>query len=294
MSLIDRQNETFGEPVGLALCSDPYFYSIMVKIPFSKYHGAGNDFILIDDRNLQWSPQIDHGWVANVCHRHFGIGADGLIILQPGTGGAVFYMKYYNADGNESTFCGNGARCAVAFAAELGIHDGTCRFAAKDGSHEATIHPGGLIHLGMIDVNKIEPVDIESYVLFTGSPHYVSFVADTEAINVKEEGRTIRNSPRFLKEGINVNFVQILGPSEIRIRTYERGVEDETMACGTGVVAAAIAHTYRQNDTSGQCFVQAVGGSLKVEFNREAMDTFSDVRLIGPAVEVFKGEIALS
>ena len=266
----------------------------MESVPFVKYHGAGNDFILVDDRHGKWGGKMNEAWIANTCHRRFGIGADGLILLQQGKDGADFFMKYYNSDGKTSTFCGNGGRCIVAFAARLNIHSGTCKFLGTDGWHTGTLTPDGQVCLSMTDVNEINLIDDHTFTLYSGSPHYVTFVDDIKSLNVQQEGRSIRNSERFKKEGINVNFIEIIGPSEIRIRTYERGVEDETMACGTGVVAAAIANSFYQNGSTGKSLVRAVGGTLSVEFNRRDKQQFSEVKLIGPAVEVFRGEILLS
>lgn len=265
----------------------------MSKVSFVKYHGAGNDFILIDDRKGHWRDQISEEWVAKVCHRRFGIGADGLIILQEGKDGADFFMKYYNSDGRTSTFCGNGGRCIVSYAEALGVHQGHTKFLGTDGWHEGSIDSEGTVQLSMIDVTDILKLGDSDYQLFTGSPHYVTFVDNLEDFDVKAKGRMIRNSVPFANEGINVNFVQILGPSEIRIRTYERGVEDETMACGTGVVAAAITNAVHQNDFSGECIVHAQGGDLRVKFSRNGLHEFIAVSLIGPAVEVFRGEIEL-
>jgi diaminopimelate epimerase len=265
----------------------------MSRIPFVKYHGAGNDFILIDDRKGLWSDKIHESWVAHVCHRRFGIGADGLIILQPGKDGADFFMKYYNSDGRTSTFCGNGGRCIVAFAAKLGINNGTYKFLGTDGWHSGVINEDESVRLSMTDVNKIEQINEKTYTLFTGSPHYVTFVDDLQGIDVREEGKAIRNSEPFSKKGINVNFVESIGPSEINIRTYERGVEDETMACGTGVVASAIANAFHNKDYSGECIVHAAGGDLMVLFKRVSEQNFTDVLLIGPAEEVFRGEIEI-
>lgn len=266
--------------------------SPMTKVPFVKYHGAGNDFILIDDREGHWGEAIDEGWIEKVCHRRFGIGADGLILLQSSAEGSDFFMKYYNSDGRTSTFCGNGGRCLVAFASTLGIRPETYHFLGTDGPHEAKIQDG-LVELGMIDVHDIRPVGEGSYVLFTGSPHYVKFVDDIETIDVPKEGRAIRNSPEFKEEGINVNFVNSLSQTEIQIRTYERGVEDETMACGTGVVAAALANSVHRDAFSTYCLVHARGGELRVEFERASAVSFRNIKLIGPAVEVFRGEIEL-
>ncbi len=264
-----------------------------MNIPFTKYHGAGNDFILIDDREGRWGQWMDEAWIAHVCNRRFGIGADGLILLQKSNDGADFFMKYYNSDGRQSTFCGNGGRCIVAFAAQLGIYHGHCNFLGTDGLHTGSINENGIVQLSMTDVHEIITLDSHTYTLYTGSPHYVTFVDDVESIDVQKEGRAIRNSALFAKEGINVNFAQIMGPSEIRIRTYERGVEDETMACGTGVVASAIAFTFHANNKSEKCTVTTQGGVLNVEFNPQGKEEYIDVSLIGPAVEVFRGEVCL-
>ncbi len=266
----------------------------MTNIPFTKYHGTGNDFIMIDDRTGQWLEMINESWVAKICHRHFGIGADGLIVLQPGKEGADFFMKYYNSDGRTSTFCGNGGRCIISFSGNLGIHNGECKFLGTDGWHEGSVNHDGLVHLTMTDVNKVVRLDEKTYLLDTGSPHYVTFVEDVESLNVPVEGKLIRNSVPFKAEGINVNFVQSLGPSELRMRTYERGVENETMACGTGVVAAAIANALHRKDQSGHATVHVAGGTLQVEFKISGTDHFTEVKLIGPAVEVFRGEIELN
>lgn len=265
-----------------------------MKIPFVKYHGAGNDFILIDDRNGQWDALISGEWVAKVCHRRFGIGGDGLILLQQGKDGADFFMKYYNSDGRTSTFCGNGGRCIVSYAEALGIHHGHTKFLGTDGWHAGSIDHHGVVELSMINVNEIIKLGDGGYQLYTGSPHYVAYVDNINELDVRAKGRAIRNSVPFAKEGINVNFIQSMGPAEIHIRTYERGVEDETMACGTGVVAAAIANAVYQNDFSGECTVHARGGILRVKYVRKGQQEFTEVFLIGPAVEVFRGEIAIS
>ena len=266
----------------------------MTKIPFTKYQGAGNDFILIDDRKGQWHHRITEAWVAKACDRRFGIGADGLILLQPGSDGADFFMKYYNADGRTSTFCGNGGRCIVSFASSLGIHHGQTHFLGTDGWHDGWINEDGSVRISMLDVEKIEKLDSSAYTLFTGSPHYVTFVDHVDHIDVAIEGRRIRNSAPFSAEGINVNFVELIQPGSIKIRTYERGVEDETYACGTGVVAAAIAQAFHTNDYSGKCDVKAVGGMLTVTYERTGTARFEKVMLTGSAREVFNGEIELA
>ncbi|HZV71979.1 MAG TPA: diaminopimelate epimerase [Saprospiraceae bacterium] len=265
----------------------------MLNIPFVKYHGAGNDFILIDDRDGRWGEMMDESRIAHACHRRFGIGADGLILLQSAADGADFFMKYYNSDGRQSTFCGNGGRCIVSFAAQLGIHKGDCKFLGTDGWHTGSMDETGFVCLSMTDVKEIVTLNVSTYTLYTGSPHFVTLVDDVESIDVQKEGRSIRYGDLFRSEGINVNFAQILNPSEIRIRTYERGVEDETMACGTGVVASAIAYTFHTDNQSEKCVVQTQGGMLTVEFKRKGQQEFSDVRLTGPAVEVFHGELQI-
>ena len=265
----------------------------MTSVPFVKYHGAGNDFIMIDDRQGVYEKMINTGWIANACHRHFGIGADGMILLQPGVDGADFFMRYYNSDGHTSSFCGNGGRCIVAFAYHLGIHKGECRFLGTDGWHDGAILSPQEVSLSMKDVDVINVVDDGQFILDTGSPHLVLITTELDLIDVKTEGRRIRNLPSFGEKGINVNFVQPMGPGEISIRTYERGVEDETMACGTGVVASAIASAYAAEHEINSWKIHARGGQLQVTFNRRAPQSFTDVRLTGPAVAVYKGEIDL-
>lgn len=265
----------------------------MASIPFFKYQGAGNDFILIDDRDGKVDILLNQEKIEQLCDRRFGIGADGLILMQKSMDGAGFFMKYYNSDGRQSTFCGNGGRCFISFANKLGVSNGVFSFLGTDGVHSGIKSQDGLIILSMNDVKEIMSLDDHSHTLYTGSPHYVSFVDDVEALNVFEKGRAVRNSEMFIKEGINVNFVQTISPSQILIRTYERGVEDETFACGTGVVASAIANAIRQDDYSGTCDVKAKGGDLKVTFDRNGIHDFTNVKLIGPAQEVFEGILSL-
>jgi diaminopimelate epimerase len=252
---------------------------------FYKYQGTGNDFILIDNRNSQYQPSQEQ--IAGLCHRHLGIGADGLMLLELADG-YDFRMVYYNSDGRESTMCGNGGRCITAFARHLKIIERSAHFIAIDGPHTAAIHPDGQISLQMQDVGT---VDIrEGYtILNTGSPHYVAWVRDVNAIDVFSEGKAIRNSPEFKLEGINVNFTQIVGDS-ISVRTYERGVEDETMSCGTGVTAAAIAATCHSTGTFNT-HVATPGGKLQLSFTKNTPTSATDVLLTGPAVFVFQGVI---
>lgn len=259
-----------------------------MRIPFSKYQGTGNDFIIIDHRK----PQIEHNntqLIQRLCDRKFGIGADGLILLEEELG-FHFRMVYFNADGRESSMCGNGGRCIVAFAKQLGIIEDIASFVAIDGPHEAKVEDNQ-VHLKMNNVEDVQQSE-QHYVMDTGSPHYVKFVSDKEQVKVFEEGRAIRQSPPFKEEGINVNFVERLSSGGIDVQTYERGVEDETLSCGTGVTAAAIAFAIDQKQ-QGQFNVpvQTKGGRLSVKLNRN--EKITDIWLIGPATFVFDGEIDL-
>jgi len=254
---------------------------------FYKYHGSGNDFILIDNR--AGIVALNTEQIAHLCHRHMGIGADGLMLLESALD-KDFHMVYYNSDGRESTMCGNGGRCMVLFAQHLGIIDTTASFSAIDGVHTASFTKDGLIALKMQDVHDIQYIN-DSYLLNTGSPHYVSFVHNVHDVNITEEGRTIRNRPDFAPNGINVNFVEVLENS-LFVRTYERGVEDETMSCGTGVVAAAIANSCHLTGTF-TTHITTLGGHLSVSFTKDSPTTAKDVVLTGPAVRVFEGRIEL-
>jgi len=258
-----------------------------MNIHFYKYQGAGNDFVIIDNRD--GSIQLTTGQVAFLCDRRFGIGADGLMLLQS-LSGADFEMIYYNADGNESTMCGNGGRCIAAFANHLGIVTAEMNFKAIDGMHQATILPFSVVSLHMQDVHSIQFE--EGYtILNTGSPHYVKNVADPAMVDVFKEGRAIRNEAIFQPKGINVNFVSE-DESGLKIRTYERGVEDETLACGTGVTAAAIASVKEATGTFN-IPVKAMGGNLSVSFEKKTKDTAGHIILTGPATLVFEGNIAI-
>ncbi len=254
---------------------------------FFKYHGTGNDFILFDNRDAIL--RLSQEQIAHLCNRHMGIGADGLMLLQ-NEPGYDFRMVYYNSDGNESTMCGNGGRCMVAFAKSLGLTDSMASFIAIDGPHTATLNSNGNISLQMQNVSDIT---IHKYhtILNTGSPHYVKFVSNVKAVDVVQEGRKIRNQPEFHPAGINVNFVQ-LNNGKLAVRTYERGVEDETLSCGTGVTAAAIAATALfegQFETN----IETPGGKLSVTFHKDTPNTAKEVVLTGPAQFVFKGEIEI-
>ena len=262
-----------------------------MNIPFSKYHGAGNDFILIDNRRLQWNPEQKE--VAFLCDRHFGIGADGLILLGEAPG-YDFGMTYYNSDGNESTMCGNGGRCITAFAGSLGLITAHARFSAIDGAHLANIifNSSSLfqVRLKMKDVEKIDRAN-EDLILNTGSPHYVIFTKDVDQMDVVKEGRKIRNSPPFVSHGINVDFVEVFD-DHLYVRTYERGVENETLSCGTGVTAAAIAFALNRKEIDGLIKVTTLGGELNVSFSQNG-GSFTNVWLEGPAERVFQGEMEI-
>ncbi len=268
---------------------------------FWKYQGAGNDFIMVDQRAHQWITRADQLWIEKLCNRRFGIGGDGLILLQ-NKPEYDFEMIYFNADGRESTMCGNGGRCIAAFAKHLHITNDTCKFWAIDGPHEARLttqhirdqHPVEWVELKMSDVRQVEKT-ANAYILNTGSPHYVQFVAQLEGFDLVEKARNIRYSDRFAKDGINVNFIQtnFAAPDTLSIRTYERGVEDETLACGTGVTAAAIASFLQngQKNAQGNVTVHARGGDLSVTFRAHADGSFTDIWLHGPAEPVFAGKI---
>ena len=258
----------------------------MTKIPFYKYQGTGNDFVLVDQRDQIFLTKNDVAEIQQICDRRFGIGADGLILLQE-KAGYDFEMIYFNADGRESTMCGNGGRCITAFASYLGIIEDKCRFWAIDGEHEALVKTKGWVELKMGNVKEIEHGE-DYFVLDTGSPHYVVFVEDLKDINVVDTGQAIRYSDRFRKEGINVNFVE-KSAGMINVATYERGVEDETLSCGTGVTAAAISYALLQDSPSKSITeVETKGGRLQVKLEKSSTG-FRDVWLCGPTAQVFNG-----
>lgn len=262
---------------------------------FWKYQGAGNDFVMVDQREQRWLTRTDRERIESLCDRRFGIGADGLILLQ-NCPGYDFEMVYFNADGRESSMCGNGGRCIAAFARHLGIMREYCRFLAIDGEHEAKIlrsigPKGEWVELKMIDVGSVQR-EGNTFVLNTGSPHYIRFEPDVKNRDMVQEGRAVRYSDRFKAEGINVNLVTEHGGT-LEIRTYERGVEDETLACGTGVTAAAIAYAlYRDTgNADAEVPVNARGGALAVRYHRRSEQEFTDIWLCGPAQQVFEGQI---
>ncbi len=260
-----------------------------MEIGFYKYQGTGNDFILVDNRQKEFSFTTEQ--INFICHRRFGIGADGLILLESEPG-FDFRMVYYNSDGNQSTMCGNGGRCITAFAKHLGIIEDKARFIAIDGPHEATIDANEIVSLKMQDVKQMELGD-DYFYLNTGSPHYVKLVKDVEHFDVFQEGRKIRNSDRFKEEGTNVNFIEKL-EDELYVRTYERGVEDETLSCGTGVTAAALVAAVKGISTGKKnCIVKTKGGILEITFEKVLEQNFYNIWLKGPALMVFKGSLKL-
>jgi diaminopimelate epimerase len=260
-----------------------------MTIEFYKYQGTGNDFIVIDNRKTKL--QLSYAHIKFMCNRHFGIGADGLMLLEDEIS-YNFKMVYYNSDGRQSSMCGNGGRCITAFAKHLGLITDKCRFLAIDGPHDTVLLPDNIVSLKMNDVKNIE-VDGNSFYMNTGSPHYVVKTEKVSAINVVEEGRKIRNNDRFKEEGTNVNFIENL-EDHIYVRTYERGVEDETLSCGTGVTAAALAAACMGiSTTKNSCIVATQGGTLNVKFDKVLENTFYNIWLEGPAHMVFKGSIDL-
>jgi diaminopimelate epimerase len=259
-------------------------------LDFYKYEGAGNDFILIDDRQQKFKPD-NQDMIKHMCDRRFGIGADGLILLRS-LPDFDFKMMYYNADGKESTMCGNGGRCITAFAGKLGIIKEKARFIASDGEHRAELRSANYVTLKMNDVTRVESGK-NYYYLNTGSPHYVTFHQSIMNIDVYSEGRKIRYNDRFANEGTNVDFVENCG-EYLFVRTYERGVENETLACGTGVVAAVISADihYKHDKISASVPVKVMGGSLQVSYKR-MNHKYTDIWLDGPANFVFKGNIEI-
>ena len=257
-----------------------------MRIQFTKYQATGNDFVLIDNRERKFQISIED--IKRICDRRFGVGADGLMLIETHPS-LDFNLVYYNSDGSQS-LCGNGSRAAVQMASKLGMSKNQTSFNAFDGPHEAEILTDGLVRLKMNDVASVvkEP---NFYFINTRSPHYIQFVSDVDTFPVVEEGRAVRNSKRFAPGGTNANFVQLLADNAIYVRTYERGVEDETFSCGTGVTAAALASSYQGYKSPIR--VKVRGGLLSVEFKQRQQGTFTDIFLIGPAKMVFEGILEL-
>jgi len=262
----------------------------MILLPFSKYQATGNDFIMIDNRNKIIS-KYDTKLFAQWCHRRFGIGADGLILLENDQM-SDFKMVYFNADGNQSTMCGNGGRSIVQFAKQLGIIQNSTTFMAIDGLHEASIHPDGLVQLKMTDVKEVQ-IQATHCFLNTGSPHHVELTKDVANLDVPKIGAKVRYSGMYGEAGANVNFVEPINENTFILRTYERGVEDETYSCGTGATAAAIAMYHTKQTNQKEIHLKVVGGNLKVQFT-PTENGYAQVYLTGPAQKVFDGLINYS
>jgi diaminopimelate epimerase len=270
----------------------PSFFPFLckVKVTFHKYQGTGNDFIVMDNRDGKISLTPEK--ISKLCDRKFGIGADGVMLLQ-NKPGFDFEMIYYNSDGSQS-LCGNGSRCITSFANQLGIIKDHAKFITTDGAHEADII-NGWISLKMNEVKKIED-NGDHFFVNTGSPHYCRFVKDLQNYDVYGEGKSVRYSEKYKKEGTNVNFLEVIsehGKPVLFVRTYERGVENETLSCGTGVTAAALVAAFKKLSSSdSHCDVKTKGGDLRVRFENSE-GTFTNIRLEGPAVFVFQGVIAI-
>lgn len=263
-----------------------------MKIHFYKYQATGNDFVIIDNRDGKLSFTKDQ--IEKICDRRFGVGADGLMLIEKHPS-LNFNLEYYNSDGSQS-LCGNGSRAAVEFASTLGLVNGKASFHAYDGAHDAEILENRIIRIRMNDVKEVKSIG-DDFFINTGSPHYIRFVDDVKNYPVVEEGRKIRYSDAFKPGGTNVNFVELSG-DKIFVRTYERGVEDETLSCGTGVTAAALAASLK--GYSSPVSIKVLGGDLSVAFNPTKNQpsagqsvTFTDIFLIGPAKMVFEGDLEL-
>jgi diaminopimelate epimerase len=256
-------------------------------IKFYKYQGAGNDFVLIDNRLKQFIGNKEK-LSLQLCDRKFGIGSDGLIFIEE-SDKADFEMDFLNPDGSRS-FCGNGSRCAVRFSKDIDVFSGkNTTFDAIDGVHSALID-SNVVKIEMQSVGNIDQIK-DSYFVDTGSPHYVSYFDSLDDLNLIEFGHRIRYSDVYKEKGTNVNAVEVVSPMSLKVRTYERGVENETLACGTGVTACVLTYSLKNNIDSGEVLIQALGGLLKVSFVKSKDHSFSDIWLEGPAQFVFKGEL---
>ncbi len=261
-----------------------------MTVQFYKFEGCGNDFVIIDNR--EGKLKITNEQIRFLCDRHFGAGADGLMLYGHAEG-FEFSMKYFNADGFEGTMCGNGGRCIIAFAEYLKDIKNTCRFIAIDGEHQGEIitklsENQWQIKLKMTDVTDFKTEE-DHFEIDTGSPHYVKFMDQIDDLDVSRQGQKIRYGAEYNEKGINVNFVQQIGKN-LFVRTYERGVENETLACGTGVTASALAFAIQNNLEKDEIKIKTLGGSLKVSFEKNKAG-FQNIWLEGPATFVFKGEI---
>src|SRR6478735_8779810 len=257
-----------------------------MQFPFFKYQATGNDFVIVDNREGGYSFSVEE--IKKICDRKFGIGADGLMLIEK-LPSFDFNLIYYNADGSPS-LCGNGSRAAVVTASALGMINGKAKFNAYDGAHEAQLLPNGNVRLKMNDVKEIKNLG-DGVFLNTGSPHFIKWISEVNKYPVFEEGKKIRYSEAFKPTGTNVNFVEPLKDNTIFVRTYERGVENETLSCGTGVTAAALAASSRSYISPVS--VKTLGGELSVEFKTSHDGSFTDIFLIGPAKMVFQGVLEL-
>jgi diaminopimelate epimerase len=260
-----------------------------MQLHFYKYQGTGNDFVMIDNRT-EFFPKNDIQLIAILCDRRFGIGGDGLILLENDLQ-VDFKMVYYNSDGNQSTMCGNGGRCLVAFAKKLNVINTKAVFNAVDGLHHASVSEDEIVSLQMINVSDINKQADYTF-LNTGSPHHVQLVPDLENYNVKENGAAIRYGSLYGDEGSNINFVKQIDENTFALRTYERGVEDETLACGTGATAVAIAMNAIGLTDASSIVINVEGGKLGVSFTKEE-NQFTNVFLTGPATFVFEGTVII-
>jgi diaminopimelate epimerase len=257
-----------------------------MKIPFQKYEATGNDFVIIDNRKGEYFFSIDQ--IKKICNRKFGVGADGLMLIERHPT-LDFNLIYFNSDGSAS-LCGNGSRAAVRMASSLGMINGHATFNAYDGLHDAEVLPNSIVRLKMNDVREVKKSD-NGFFINTGSPHFIQTVSNAKDFAVVEEGKKIRYSELFKPGGTNANFIELLPNNTIFVRTYERGVEDETLSCGTGVTAAAIAAKFQGYQSP--VGIRTLGGELSVEFKSSQDGSFTDVYLIGPAKKVFEGTLEL-
>ena len=261
-----------------------------MEIKFHKYQGTGNDFVILDNRNGDYT-HLTADQIRRLCDRRFGIGADGLMMLN-NKDGYDFEMRYYNADGKEGSMCGNGGRCMIKFVYHSGLHKDSYKFLASDGMHEGEIDTNGIVSLKMNNVKGIRKFHGD-FILNTGSPHYIKMVTDVMNVDVFKKGQDVRYSKEFEQEGINVNFVeQMEEPDKIIVRTYERGVEDETWSCGTGVTASALVCYHNENGFN-EVEIKTLGGHLTVKFDRLDDDRFENIWLCGQAEKVFEGTVEI-
>jgi len=256
-----------------------------MEIQFYKYQGTGNDFIMIDNRNLTF-PKDNITLIKKMCDRRFGIGADGLILLENDSE-QDFKMVYFNSDGNESTMCGNGGRSIVRFAHDLNLIGDETSFMAIDGKHLAKVDKE-VVSLEMIDVSEIIQNEDGSLFLNTGSPHHIAMVSEIEHFPIYDFGKEIRYSNQYAPGGTNVNVVEAIDSDHYKVRTYERGVEDETLSCGTGATAVALGMHFLGKAKTNKVHIEIPGGNLTISFQKEG-NKYTNIHLIGPAQFVFKG-----